>query len=461
MKNPLKRFGLLFGLVVLIIIFAEYNKKEPINWAKTYSSIGKNPFDLYVFEKEVDNLIDKENNEHWTTNQTPFVFFRDYFGIEYDDEYYDEYDEDFSETDVVIDSLTANNIEEIAPAITDKVEEISIDHTTDAEEATAEKSPINYVSINNFGYVDKSTGIYLNQFLDEGNMVMLIQEHFDPDFLSLYGIKLDSRYAEDYWDPESYYVLELANDKLSKQKFSISTDFNYSFAIADSVKNNVEILAYKTPKNGRKGISLIRVKDRKGDLILGLDPIIFTNYYLLKSNNHLFVESVIAYLPNQPTYFHQNEHRKEGESENETALRFIFSDDGLTWAWYFLIITLFVFCLFTAKRKQRIVPIKEPLKNTTVEFTKTVANLYIEAKDYNDLMHKSILYSLEQIRREHFMDTSLLDEKFCQILASKMNKPLADIEVFIHFIQLFKQKKINPTKENLIKLNQLTEKILH
>lgn len=399
MKNPYIKFGVALGLITILILIVEYNKKTPINWSQTYSSTDKKPFDLYIFEKETDSLLG--DAQLWSVNTTSFDFFRD----------------------------TLYNPDELT----------------------------NFVSINNFGDFDKQTGDYLNKFLEEGNTALLIQDYFQSDFLSKYGIALKKSSIDFSFTTES--SLELTNKTLTKQKFIIDYTNNSSFIIADSVKNNVEILGYRTPEGGEKSVNLIRIKQYNGNLILGLDPIIFTNYYILKSNNHLYIQDVISYLPAQNTYFHQDKHREE--NKNDTSLKFIFSDASLTWAWYFFIITLLVFVFFTAKRKQRIVPIIEPQKNTSIEYTKTVANLYIEAKDYKDLMNKSILYSLEKIRREYWLDTSLLDEKFCSSLASKMNKPVKDIENLTAFIHAFRNHQITSTEDSLRKLNQLTEKIFN
>ncbi len=398
MKNPYIKFGLILGLIAILILLVETNKKTPINWNTTYSSTNKNPFDLYIFEKETNNLL--EDAGLWSVDATPFDFFRD----------------------------TLYNSDELS----------------------------NFVSINNFGDFDEETGVYLNKYLNEGNTALLIQDNFSNAFLDKYGIAIRKNYSDDNYSSTIESSLELVNKTLTTQKFITEYTNNNSFVIADSVKNTVEILGYRTPKEGEKGINLIRIKQYAGDLILGVDPIIFTNYYLLKSNNHLYIQDVISYLPSQNTYFHQDKHR---EIENDTSLKFIFSNASLTWAWYLFIIALILFVFFTAKRKQRIVPIIEPPKNTTVEFTKTVSNLYIETKDYKDLMNKSILYSLEKIRREYWIDTSILDENFCESLALKTDKSIKDIEKFIAFIHAFKQHKITSTEDNLVKLNQLTEKI--
>ena len=79
-------------------------------------------------------------------------------------------------------------------------------------------------------------------------------------------------------------------------------------------------------------------------------------------------------------------------------------------------VSLLIFILFNAKRKQRVVKVIKPLENSTIAFTKTIGNLYYETKDHNNLIDKKITYFLEFIRRKYYLDTQLLDEKFMKNL---------------------------------------------
>ena len=53
----------------------------------------------------------------------------------------------------------------------------------------------------------------------------------------------------------------------------------------------------------------------------------------------------------------------------------------VTLARQFVFFSLLLFMRFNARRKQRPIPIIEPLKNSTVEFTHTIANLYLKEKE--------------------------------------------------------------------------------
>ena len=90
-------------------------------------------------------------------------------------------------------------------------------------------------------------------------------------------------------------------------------------------------------------------------------------------------------------------------------MRYILSQPALKWAWYIFLIGMLDFYIFNAKRKQRIVPIIKPLANTTVDFTKTIGNLYYQEGDHGNIIDKKIIYFLEKIRNEYLIDTTKLE----------------------------------------------------
>ena len=53
--------------------------------------------------------------------------------------------------------------------------------------------------------------------------------------------------------------------------------------------------------------------------------------------------------------------------------------------------------IFNAKRRQRVVPIINPLPNTTLDFTKTIGNLYYQEGNHQNIVDKKIIYFLEKI----------------------------------------------------------------
>lgn len=189
-----------------------------------------------------------------------------------------------------------------------------------------------------------------------------------------------------------------------------------------------------------------------------LQPTAFTNFHLLKGNHYQYAEKVASYLPEGKIYWFLKSN--SDESISNSPLRYIFSQPALKWAWYFFLIGIVVFMIFNAKRKQRVVPIIAPLPNLTVEFTKTIGNLYYHEGDHDNIIEKKIIYFLEKTRNEYLLDTQNLDESFILKMQQKSGKKEDDIRALIVLIHAFRKKTKQSTENDLITINNAIEKIL-
>src|SRR5699024_17193 len=127
--------------------------------------------------------------------------------------------------------------------------------------------------------------------------------------------------------------------------------------------------------------------------------------------------------------------------------------------WLFLGgLVLFVF--FNAKRKQRIVPVIEPLKNTSVDFVKSIGNLYLQEGDFHDMMAKKARYFLNKVRLDLLTDTQNLDEDFIKKLHLKTGKPMEIISEAVLLIRKAQDPYAAVMKEDLIRMNTLLDDIL-
>jgi hypothetical protein len=132
-----------------------------------------------------------------------------------------------------------------------------------------------------------------------------------------------------------------------------------------------------------------------------MNPVAFTNYNLLKEDRYRYTENVLSYIPKGNIYWYTK--GQNNENISESPLRYILSQPALKWAWYLFLIGMLIFMIFNAKRKQRIVPILL-LANSTIDFTKTIGNLYYQEGDHTNIIDKKIIYFLEKIRTEYLID---------------------------------------------------------
>jgi hypothetical protein len=176
----------------------------------------------------------------------------------------------------------------------------------------------------------------------------------------------------------------------------------------------------------------IRMTWGKGYIVLNSTPLAFTNIYLLAASNHEFVSETMSYLQEGDVQWTEFYHL--GRMESKTPLRFILTREPLAWAYYIIIISIILFILFEAKRKQRIIPVMKPLANTSLEFVSTIGNLYYQNGDHKNLAEKKINFLLEQIRTKYLLKTNLFNDEFIHVLASKSGNTKADVEALFRTI---------------------------
>ena len=112
--------------------------------------------------------------------------------------------------------------------------------------------------------------------------------------------------------------------------------------------------------------------------------------------------------------------------------------------------------VFNSRRKQRPIPVIEPLKNSTVAFTHTIANLYLKEQDHKNLVDKKIMFFLEKVRTRYLIDTHNLNSSFMEKLALKSGNELANTKYLINTI-ISLNKKSECSEEELIVLNKMIE----
>ena len=324
-----------------------------------------------------------------------------------------------------------------------------------------EESPFNYYKQNpnlpphnilvfNKHFDDESWKKILEQ-TEKGANVLVI----DKVFYSLPDtIDISYKYLNDIDDDKklTFHLLD------KKMKNSILIDKAPSGTGFKEINSGQKILGY-IEKDGKKvSFNFIQVPFGKGNFYLHSEPLILTNYYLLKPEGHKYVENVFSYLPNNKTIWFTENYNKKRESQS--PLRFILQNDNLRHAWQLLLVGLLLFALFNIRRKQRIVPIIEPLKNKSVEFVKSIGNLYLQEGTPHDMALKKIQYFLNKVRLDLMIDTQHLDDNFIKKLHLKTGKNIELIQEAVDLINKTQNQHSGIKHSDLAKINEVLDKIL-
>ena len=355
-----------FLVLLLSILFSGCNKTD---WTENYKEREKSPFGTFILHEEVSTLFKENEVVDLKKN------FGDYF---YDNDYIDK--ESLNKTYVLI--------KDSALKLNDK-------------------------------------GITaLTKFVKSGNTAFLALNEFPKslrDKLNFESTDLD---------------LMSTQLKLKKQKgeFQFTQGSSFKTFLFDRTVRRHYFKTYDTSKteligtskiDGESKPNFIKIKYGNGNFYLHSNPISFTNYYLLQPENKSYIKNIFSSIPEQDLlwdlHIRSAARQKTNKNENnkDSIFKFFLEHETLTWALWLSFVALLLFMLFNARRKQRAIPVLEPLKNSTVEFTQNISHLYLEGNDHKNMIDKLTTYFLEQIRSKFLLNTNNLNENFIKNLALK------------------------------------------
>ena len=171
-------------------------------------------------------------------------------------------------------------------------------------------------------------------------------------------------------------------------------------------------------RNVHGEVNFVKYSFGKGALYILPSPQLLCNYNLLNPRGAAYISKALSYLPAAGQVL-WDENNTRGNVDEGSVLRVLFKHDQLRWAYYLALCGLLIFVFFEMKRRQRIIPVIEPLKNTSVDFVKVVGKVYYQQRDNRDIVQKKVSYFLEHIRNSYRLKTTKLDQEFLAALVIK------------------------------------------
>jgi hypothetical protein len=144
----------------------------------------------------------------------------------------------------------------------------------------------------------------------------------------------------------------------------------------------------------------VSFKRGKGELILVSAPLLFTNYMTISGQGSLLQARLMDRLKAHPVI--RMESYVGATAMTESSLFYVFlKQPPLRWALYLTILTILLFCIFTARRRQRVIPVVRKPENRNLEFVRLIGSLYWQQHDNAGLLAKKLAYATEEIRRQN------------------------------------------------------------
>ncbi|WP_159799756.1 DUF4350 domain-containing protein [Flavobacterium sp. MK4S-17] len=381
-------------LVLGLLIVIDSGRPKPIDWTPSYSVTDKRPLGLYIFDKESKNIFKGQPIKKIST--TPY----EYFDPKYD---YEKKSYNVSGTFMHI----------------------------------AEESEI-----------DNESAKELLYFAEHGNTVFLSMKTFPPALLD--SLKFETGDSFFYKDTIS---LSVDNKNTDTEKYKLVEGRGIQYFTSIDTLNTI-VLGHQWIDTIQQA-NYIKVRYGMGSFLLHTQPAAFSNFHLLKGNHYQYTEKLVSFMPKNTLFWYARHFTGEASG---SPLRYILQNKALRWSLYLGLIGIIIFIIFNAKRKQRIIPEMAPVKNTTVDFTKTIGNLYYQEKNHHTIIEKKIIYFLEHIRNEYLIDTYDLDDTFVEKLHLKTGKPIAHIQHAIRLIKKYRYQ-FESTEEDVIEINKAIEKL--
>lgn len=262
----------------------------------------------------------------------------------------------------------------------------------------------------------------LLSFIGRGNHVLLSSMHFGDSLLHALDIRVGGNAASAAMglQPEKDSLTvsvdhPVTGDSLAftypgkaDDDFADSLDLKYATVLGRDGKGRPNFIQY-TYKGG-------------GSLLIHFAPMALTNFFLLHKNNMTYYDNVLSYIPKDVTDVTWNDGYTLQQRDRDSgfqSLGFIMKNRQLRTAFWLLVGLLLVVYLFESKRRQRIVPVIEGLRNTSLDFVVTIGRLYFQRRDNQNLVTKMAAHFMDHIRTRYNLTIHLSDPGFVERLAYK------------------------------------------
>ncbi len=252
----------------------------------------------------------------------------------------------------------------------------------------------------------------LKSYIRNGNYLFVSANAFRQSFLDSLKIATKTRYSFSQNDSTS---INFVNPSLKSAK-----DYTFFKTTIDQYFSKIDT-AYTVVLgvDDHHQPNFIKVAYGEGAIFIHANPVCFSNYFLLHNANASYPAKALSYIPKNISNIYWDEYYKAGREGAATPLRFFLSNEYLRWALRLALFGMILYVLFQMKRRQRIIPVIEPLRNSTVDFVQTVSGVYFNEKDNNSIADKKVNYFLEFVRTRFNLPTHELNEDFTEQLSRK------------------------------------------
>lgn len=306
-----------------------------------------------------------------------------------------------------------------------------------------------------FDSLDRSN---LLDFVHEGNSAFMASDRIDSKLLDT--LKITKEYKID----EFTSIINGLSVSTFNQDFFDSRDSNYTFTIRsynkyfaniDTIDNEMIGLAYGIDSSE---LTYVKIPFGEGYFYLHNQPLLMTNYYVLSDEGKRYLERMTSYLPSYDIIW-DNRYKGINEVYKKSLLNVVLSHTTLRWAYWLTLLGLLLLFLFRIKRRQRIIPVIEPPANDTLDFTKTMGNLYFNTAGNKALAQKKIIVLKEYLSRKLYLSDIRFSEDEVMIIVNKTSQSKEEVQKLFKILHSIEATE-RVSKGQLKALNRMVNRLI-
>ena len=307
-----------------------------------------------------------------------------------------------------------------------------------------------YVFIGQSLYMDSLDVQAMQKYLTSGNDAFLITPYLAHNLSAVF---YEAECTRDIFSESTdtvtihtnFYHPQFAAIRPYSFAFRIGDkDVNYDWeylspvTLCDSVKSIVP-LGYFEPDH----VNFFKIPYGRGNLYIHTNPVLFTNYFMVKERNTEYASSVFSHTSSKTILwdeFSKQPYFRKNGNPYYNPLYYIMQQPSLQYAWWVMLGLALLYVFFAAKRRQRFIPVLEQKVNTSLAFLKMVASLHYQNQNHGNMARKKMRHFLHLIRTKYSLATHKIDDEFIKKLWAKSQVSAGEIQIIFdqyHIIEKF------------------------
>lgn len=396
MKTGTAKYILAVVLLFAVLFSVELGTPQPVDWSETYAAQDKIPYGSYIVYRQIKELNGGKEIKH--QEKTPYL-------------YIDE-----------------------------------------AEKIAGGKSSL--LIITSQGSIDEYEWEKLLEYAKRGNAVFISSEYFNNITLEEIGIRA-MQYPK-YFSKDSVLYAKLVNPSLKADRFAYPFKENVTYFEVDTHPDkNLTILGVLNDSL----VNFVQYTCGKGKILLHTNPKMYSNMYVLMGNNYKHMFNTLSYLPQQTILwdeFYKEMGENSGSVKTGSPLTYVLGQPAFKWAFYLALFGVALFFIFRTKRRQKPIPVIEPLANTSLEFTRTIGQLYFNKGNHADIAAKKVQHLIQFVYTRYYLRFDFENPEFALLLAEKSGVAEKDVR-FMYYLIVTVRKTSGLTPDRVLELSKVID----